>query len=106
MHFVREPTWIVPSRLQTLAQSGGSILEVEINEDEGFSKAQIERFKSDPVFYRKFIKAIEEVVNGNFPLVSLILHYCVGHTFAYLSIDPKGHGFRCIHAGESEGIHD
>ncbi|KAH7152645.1 hypothetical protein EDB81DRAFT_647222 [Dactylonectria macrodidyma] len=69
VHFVREPTWIVPSRLQTLAQTSGSILsQVEINENEGFSKAQIERFKSDPVFYRKFIKAIEEVVNGNFPL--------------------------------------
>ncbi|KAH6975459.1 hypothetical protein BKA56DRAFT_89961 [Ilyonectria sp. MPI-CAGE-AT-0026] len=69
VHFVREPTWIVPSRLQLIAQSRGSILEgVEINEDEGFSKAQIERFMSDPVFYRKFIKAIEEVVNGNFPL--------------------------------------
>lgn len=89
MHFVREPTWIVPSRLQLIAQSRGSILEgVEINEDEGFSKAQIERFKSDPVFYRKFIKAIEEVVNGNFPLVSPILHHCVSYYICLLVYRP------------------
>lgn len=89
MHFVREPTWIVPSRLQLIAQSRASILEgVEINEDEGFSKAQIERFKSDPVFYRKFIKAIEEVVNGNFPLVSPILYHCVGNCVCLLVYRP------------------
>ncbi|KPM39821.1 putative sterigmatocystin biosynthesis monooxygenase stcW [Neonectria ditissima] len=70
VHFVRHPTWIVPSRLQLLAQGpGGSILqEIEMNDDETFSTAQIDRFKSDPAFYRKFVKAIEEVVNGNFPL--------------------------------------
>ncbi|KAK7403357.1 hypothetical protein QQX98_010878 [Neonectria punicea] len=70
VHFVRHPTWIVPSRLQLLAQGpGGSILkEIEMNDDKTFSTAQINRFKSDPAFYNKFVKAIEEVVNGNFPL--------------------------------------
>jgi hypothetical protein len=43
--------------------------EVEIDEGENFTPAQIKRFESDPVFYKKFVKAVEEVVNGNFPLV-------------------------------------
>ncbi|KAJ4252527.1 hypothetical protein NW757_005969 [Fusarium falciforme] len=70
IHFVREPTWVVPSRLQVLAQgAGGGVLdEVGLKENSDFTEAQIERFKSDPVFYKKFVKAVEEVVNGNFPL--------------------------------------
>ncbi|KAJ4252917.1 hypothetical protein NW762_010823 [Fusarium torreyae] len=70
VHFVRDPTWIVPSRLQLLAQGsgGGIIQEIELNDDESFPAAQLDRFESDPVFYRKFIKSVEEVVNGNFPL--------------------------------------
>lgn len=72
VHFVREPTWVVPSRLQLLAQgAGGGVLdEVGLKENADFTEAQTERFKSDPVFYKKFVKAVEEVVNGNFPLVS------------------------------------
>ncbi|KAJ3541904.1 hypothetical protein NM208_g4383 [Fusarium decemcellulare] len=70
VHFVRDPTWIVPSRLQLLAQgSGGGIInEIEMNYDESFTQAQIERFESDPALYRRFVKSVEEVVNGNFPL--------------------------------------
>lgn len=45
--------------------------EIEINEDESFPEAQLDKFESDPVFYKKFVKSVEEVVNGNFPLVSL-----------------------------------
>lgn len=73
IHFVRDPTWIVPSRLQLLAQGGGGgiLSEIEMNPDETFSDAQIKQFESDPAFYRRFVKATEEVVNGNFPLVSL-----------------------------------
>ncbi|KAL3485044.1 FAD/NAD(P)-binding domain-containing protein [Aspergillus germanicus] len=70
VHFVREPTWVVPSRLQLLAQGagGGVLSQVSMDENSDFTKAQIERFKSDPIFYRRFVKAVEEVVNGNFPL--------------------------------------
>lgn len=72
---MREPTWVVPSRLQLLAQgAGGGVLgEVSMDENSYFTKDQIERFKSDPEFYKKFVKAVEEVVNGNFPLVSCTL---------------------------------
>ncbi|RSL49542.1 hypothetical protein CEP54_012383 [Fusarium duplospermum] len=70
VHFVREPTWVVPSRLQLLAQgAGGGVLdEVDLKENADFTEAQIERFKSDPEFYKKCVKAVEQVVNGNFPL--------------------------------------
>ncbi|RSL71786.1 hypothetical protein CEP53_001363 [Fusarium sp. AF-6] len=70
VHFVREPTWVVPSRLQILVQgAGGGVLdEVGLRENADFTEAQIERFKSDPEFYMKFVKAVEEVVSDNFPL--------------------------------------
>jgi hypothetical protein len=72
VHFVRESTWVVPSRLQLLAQSagGGVLNEVSMDENSNFTDGQIERFKADPAFYKRFVKAVEEVVNGNFPLVS------------------------------------
>ena len=77
VHFVREPTWIVPGRLQLLAQGGGGGIfeELELDEDETFTEKQIRRFESDPKFYRRFVKAVEEVVNGNFPLVSAFLQF-------------------------------
>ncbi|CAK7237122.1 hypothetical protein SBRCBS47491_009868 [Sporothrix bragantina] len=72
VHFVREPTWIVPSRLQLITQGQGeegSVLsELKIEPDGSFPPSQIERFKKDKVFYRKFVKSVEEVVNSNFPL--------------------------------------
>jgi hypothetical protein len=45
--------------------------QIELNEREQFTPSQIEKFKADPEFYWKFIKAIEVEVNGNFPIVSL-----------------------------------
>ncbi|KAI8300803.1 FAD-binding monooxygenase moxY [Colletotrichum sp. SAR11_59] len=70
VHFVREPTWVVPGRLQLLAQgaAGGILGEVGMRENADFTEAQIQRFKTDPIFYKKFVKAVEEVVNGNFPI--------------------------------------
>lgn len=50
----------------------GVLSEVSMDEDSNFTESQIERFKSDPVFYQKFVKAVEEVVNGNFPLVCTV----------------------------------
>jgi hypothetical protein len=72
VHFVREPTWVVPSRLDLLLQSGGNgiLSDVGLEENADFTEAQIDRFKSDPEFYKKFVKDVEEIVNGNFPLVS------------------------------------
>ncbi|KAH6876607.1 hypothetical protein B0T10DRAFT_414468 [Thelonectria olida] len=70
VHFVREPTWVVPSRLDLLLQGAGNgiLSEVGLEENADFTQAQIDRFKSDPGFYKKFIKEVEEIVNGNFPL--------------------------------------
>ncbi|KAI1767598.1 FAD/NAD(P)-binding domain-containing protein [Hypoxylon sp. FL1150] len=71
-HFVRTPTWIIPPRRVTMMLMGGPaskvISEVEFDEKENFSAAQIERFKSDPVFYHKFITAIERDIGGVFDL--------------------------------------
>jgi cation diffusion facilitator CzcD-associated flavoprotein CzcO len=75
VHFVRSPTWVVPPRLQVLANSkaGEVITQVEMDEEGNFSAEHIERFKADPAFYKRFVKAVEEEVNGNFPIVSLQL---------------------------------
>ncbi|KAJ0306213.1 hypothetical protein COL516b_004667 [Colletotrichum fioriniae] len=39
---------------------------IELDDDENFTPAQIEKFKADPVLYKSFVKAIEEQVNNNF----------------------------------------
>lgn len=74
VHFIGTPTWIVPPRRQLLAtgKTAGIMEEIELKENGDFTQSQIGKFKSDPDFYRKFVKAIEENVNSNFPLVSKI----------------------------------
>ncbi len=44
--------------------------ETELDGSENFTPAQIEKFKSDPELYRRFVKAIEKEVNNVFPIVS------------------------------------
>lgn len=73
-HFVRTPTWVVPPRIQTMAKFGASadiLADINVDEQENFTPGQIETFKKDPEFYRKFVKAVEKDVNGNFPIVRL-----------------------------------
>ena len=48
--------------------------EIEMDEKENFTPAQIERFKSDPEFYRRFVKAIERDIGGAFSVVSSCYH--------------------------------
>lgn len=51
--------------------------EIELDEKENFTQRQIEKFKTDPAFYRKFVKTIEQDSNGAFALVckpSLDIH--------------------------------
>lgn len=43
--------------------------EIELDEKENFSAAQIEKFKADPEYYRKFVKTIEEDLCGAFSVV-------------------------------------
>lgn len=44
--------------------------EIEVDEKEDFSEATIARFKSEPDFYRKFIKNIERELSNAFHIVS------------------------------------
>ncbi|KAI4597981.1 hypothetical protein KJ359_003789 [Pestalotiopsis sp. 9143b] len=71
IHFIREPTWIVPPRLQSLAltKAAGVLSQIEMDDEENFTTEQIQKFKADPIFYTKFVKAIEEQVNSNFFIV-------------------------------------
>ncbi|KAI5923316.1 hypothetical protein F4810DRAFT_669760 [Camillea tinctor] len=72
-HFVRTPTWVIPPRIMTMKIMGGPAKEIldqiELDEKENFTKAQIEKFKNDPIFYRKFVMAIEKDINSFFPVV-------------------------------------
>ncbi|KAI0842840.1 FAD/NAD(P)-binding domain-containing protein [Hypoxylon sp. FL0890] len=72
-HFVRTPTWIIPPRIVSMVVMGGPakdiLSQVEFDEKENFTQRQMERFKTDPAFYRKFIKTIERDSNGAFALV-------------------------------------
>lgn len=65
----------MPPRLETLSLSkAGSILQqIEFDEQDNFTPAQIQRFKSDPEFYKRFVKTTEKEVNGNFPIVSNLM---------------------------------
>jgi hypothetical protein len=69
VHFIREATWIVPPRTQSLAKASGMLEQIELDGHERFTPAQIERFKADPELYRTFVKAIENQVNHNFSIV-------------------------------------
>lgn len=72
---VRTPTWILPPRIQAwkiMGQASDILSQVEMDDRENFSQEQIDRFKSDPEFYRKFVKAIEKEVNSAFPIVSYV----------------------------------
>ncbi|OTA97918.1 hypothetical protein M434DRAFT_91250 [Hypoxylon sp. CO27-5] len=72
-HFVRTPTWIIPPRIVSMMMMGGPakdiLTQIELDEKENFTQRQIEKFKTDPAFYRKFIKIIEQDSNGAFALV-------------------------------------
>ncbi|KAI1213995.1 FAD/NAD(P)-binding domain-containing protein [Annulohypoxylon truncatum] len=72
-HFVRTPTWVIPPRIVSMMTMGGpakDILgQIELDEKENFTQRQIEKFKADPAFYRKFVKTIEQDSNGNFALI-------------------------------------
>ncbi len=74
VHIVRTPTWIPPPRLQVFAMSAAAeiLSQVELDGDENFTPAQIEKFKADRFFYRAFVKAIEKEVNSNFSIVSRV----------------------------------
>lgn len=47
--------------------------KIQLDAEENFSEETIEKFKSDPEFYRDFVKRIEVEVNSAFPVVGLSL---------------------------------
>lgn len=71
VHCIRSPLWVVPPPQQTYLASKPAehIGKVEMDGDR-FTPTQIEKFKSDPEYYLRFVKAIEEEINSKFPLVS------------------------------------
>lgn len=72
VHVVRTPTWIIPPRVQIFNMGAAAevMSNVELDDEENFSAEQIARFKSDPAFYRSFVKTIEKETNNSFPIVS------------------------------------
>lgn len=71
-HIVRTPTWVIPPRRQAMLVMGNAkdiLSEIELDEKENFSEATIARFRSDPEFYRRFVKGIEREVNNGFPMI-------------------------------------
>lgn len=70
-HIVRTPTWIPPPWRQAQVQAGGGqmLKEITVDEKENFPPEQIQRFKEDKEFYRRFVKGIEKDTGGNFRIV-------------------------------------
>lgn len=46
-----------------------TLSELELDQNNNFSAAQIEKFKNDPELYKRFVKAIELDLNGAFAMV-------------------------------------
>lgn len=70
-HIVRTPTWIPPPWRQATVQSGGGQMlhEISVDDKENFPKEQVQRFKDDDEFYRRFVKGIEKDTSGGFRMV-------------------------------------
>ena len=75
-HLFRTPTWVLPPRIMAWKMMGQNkelleiLGEIGIDAQENFSQETIERFKSDPEFYGRFVKAVEKEVNNGFPMVN------------------------------------
>jgi hypothetical protein len=71
-HFIRTPTWIAPPSYITW--KSGKVVEILGSLDmdgENFTPKQIEKLKTSPVYYLELVKAVEEQINGRFPMVGL-----------------------------------
>ncbi|KAK4151191.1 hypothetical protein C8A00DRAFT_17382 [Chaetomidium leptoderma] len=71
-HIFRTPTWVLPPRIQAwkvMGQAGEILSKIQMDAQENFSQETIEKFQSDPEFYREFVKKIEVEVNNAFPVV-------------------------------------
>ncbi|KAK3301009.1 uncharacterized protein B0H64DRAFT_414697 [Chaetomium fimeti] len=71
-HIFRTPTWVLPPRIQAwkvMGQAGEILSKIQMDAQENFSQETIDKFQSDPEFYREFVKKIEVEVNNAFPVV-------------------------------------
>lgn len=53
-----------------MGQAEEILSKIQMDSKENFSQETLEKFKSDPEFYREFVKKIEVEVNNAFPIVS------------------------------------
>ena len=64
----------MPPRVMAMMMMDGPakrvLTQLDMDKRENFSPEQIEKFKSQPEFYRDFVKAIEKEISGAFPVVS------------------------------------
>ncbi|VBB72603.1 Putative sterigmatocystin biosynthesis monooxygenase [Podospora comata] len=71
-HIFRTPSWVIPPRIhawKVMGQATEVWDKIQLDAEENFSEETIEKFKSDPEFYRDFVKRIEVEVNSAFPVV-------------------------------------
>jgi hypothetical protein len=65
---------VLPPRIQAwkvMGQAGEILSKIQMDAQENFSQETIDKFQSDPEFYREFVKKVEAEVNNAFPVVSL-----------------------------------
>lgn len=53
-----------------MGQAGDILSKIQLDDEENFSQETIQKFESDPEFYRDFLKKLEVEVNTGFPVVS------------------------------------
>lgn len=53
-----------------MGQAGEILSKIQMDPQENFSQETIEKFQSEPEFYREFVKKIEVEVNNSLPVVS------------------------------------
>ncbi|TDZ73236.1 FAD-binding monooxygenase moxY [Colletotrichum trifolii] len=100
-HIIRTPTLIIPPRVTTMKMGPSAPLmsQIEMDEEERFSPAQIERFKSDPVLYEKFARTLETESNIKFA-VGLVAgspqqKWALGKTKEFMTAMLKGNETLC-----------
>ncbi|KAK3329566.1 hypothetical protein B0H66DRAFT_610478 [Apodospora peruviana] len=100
-HIVRTPTWVPPPRVQAwkmMGQATEALSKIQLDEKENFSEETIDKFKSDPSFYRSFVKGIEVEVNKTFPIIETknpIHMYAQAKVKEYMTAMLKGDETLC-----------
>ncbi|KXH51127.1 phenylacetone monooxygenase [Colletotrichum nymphaeae SA-01] len=100
-HIIRTPTLIIPPRVATMKMGPSAALldQIEMDQNERFSAATIEKFKNDPAFYKKFTKTLEMDSNIKFA-ISLIAGspqqaWALGKTKEFMTAMLKGNEKLC-----------